>query len=94
MRLACIGIPLLSIDFLGVGVFQAVGNGKMALFFAIMRKVILEIPALYILNWLYPLYGLALAQTVSEGILSVIAIIVLIRLFRGWEKEFSEHTIG
>jgi len=94
LRLACIGIPLLSIDFLGVGVFQAVGNGKMALFFAIMRKVILEIPALYILNWLYPLYGLALAQTVSEGILSVIAIIVLIRLFRGWEKEFSEHTIG
>ena len=93
LRLACIGVPLLSIDFLAVGVFQAVGNGKMALFFAIMRKIILEIPALYILNWLFPLYGLALAQTVSEGILSVIAVIVLVKLFRGWEKEFGEQHI-
>ena len=93
LKLACIGVPLLSIDFLAVGVFQAVGNGKMALFFAIMRKIILEIPALYILNWLFPLYGLACAATVSEGILSVIAIVVLIKLFRGWEKEFSEKNL-
>lgn len=93
LRLACIGVPLLSIDFLAVGVFQAVGNGKMALFFAIMRKIILEIPALYILNWLFPLYGLAGAATVSEGILSVIAVIVLVKLFRGWEREFGEQHI-
>ena len=33
-----------------------------ALAFAILRKIILEIPALYILNSLFPLYGLAYAQ--------------------------------
>ena len=41
-----------------IGIFQAVGKGKESLIFAIMRKVLLEIPALYILNKLFPLYGL------------------------------------
>ena len=31
-----------------------------------VRKGVLEIPVLYLLNWLMPLYGLPLAQTVAE----------------------------
>ena len=90
LRAACIGLPLLSMDFLAVGVFQAVGNGRMALLFAILRKVVLEIPALYLLNWLFPLYGLPFAQTLAEAILSAAAVVVLVHLFRKWEKEFGK----
>ena len=50
--------------------------------FAVLRKVVLEIPALFILNWLFPLYGLAYAQMCAEIVLSVAAIFVLTRLFR------------
>lgn len=86
LRGLCLGIPFLCIDFLAVGVFQACGLGKEALVFAVLRKVILEIPALYILNTLFPLYGLAYAQLTAELILSVAAAIVLIRLFKKLEK--------
>ena len=65
-----------------MGVFQAVGMGREALIFAILRKIVLEIPALFILNWLFPLYGLAYAQMCAEIVLSVAAIFVLTRLFR------------
>lgn len=82
LRGFCIALPFLCMDFLAVGVFQACGMGKEALIFAILRKVVLEIPALYILNWLYPLYGLAYAQFAAELILSMIAVIVLAKLFR------------
>lgn len=78
----CIALPFLCMDFLAVGVFQACGMGKEALIFAILRKVVLEIPALYILNRLYPLYGLAYAQFAAELILSIVAVIVLAKLFR------------
>ena len=61
--------------------------GKKALVFAVMRKIILEIPALYILNWLMPLYGLAYAQFTAELILAVAAVIVLLRMFRAMERE-------
>ena len=80
-------MPFLCMDFLAVGVFQAVGLGRYALVFAIMRKVVLEIPALYILNTLFPLYGLAYAQLTAEVVLAAAAIIVLIRLFRKLDRE-------
>ena len=67
----------LGIDFLAVGVFQACGMGKKSFVFAILRKIVLEIPALFILNKLFPMYGLAYAQLVAEVILSVIAVIEL-----------------
>ena len=82
----CLGLPFLCMDFLAVGVFQATGMGKKAFVFAILRKIVMEIPALYILNRLFPLYGLAYAQTVTEVILAVVAILVLRNMFKKVSK--------
>lgn len=78
----CLALPFLCMDFLAVGVFQACGMGKKSLVFALLRKIVLEIPALVILNKLFPLYGLAYAQPVAEVILSAAAVMVLGRIFR------------
>ena len=86
LRGFCLGLPFLCMDFLAVGVFQAVGLGKNAFIFAILRKVVLEIPALIILNALFPLYGLAYAQFTAEIILAAAAVVVLIRLFGRLER--------
>jgi len=85
----CLGIPFLTFDFLCVGVYQAIGNGKLSLFFAIARKIILEIPALLILNKLFPLYGLAYSQFVAEFILTIAAAIVMIKLFKNMSLELA-----
>ena len=88
----CLGLPFLCMDFIAVAVFQACGFGRKSLFFAIMRKVVLEIPALFILNKLFPLYGLAYAQFSAELVLSIIAVIVLVRLFKKLLPD--SNTIG
>lgn len=90
LRGFCLGLPFLCMDFLAVGVFQAVGMGREALIFAIMRKIVLEIPALFILNYLFPLYGLAYAQFVAEVVLAVAAVVVLKRLFGRLESKRQE----
>lgn len=82
LRGLCLATPFLAMDFLAVGVFQACGMGKKSFLFAVMRKIVLEIPALYILNALVPLYGLAYAQFAAEFILAAAAVIVLVRMFR------------
>ena len=46
----CLVLPFLCLDFLAVGVFQASGMGKEAFVFAVLWKIVLEIPALYLLN--------------------------------------------
>lgn len=83
----CLALPFLCMDFLAVGIFQACGMGKKALIFAVLRKIILEIPALYILNRIFPLYGLAYAQFTAEIVLAAAAVIVLMRLFRQLSKK-------
>ncbi|HIR26323.1 MAG TPA: MATE family efflux transporter [Candidatus Egerieimonas faecigallinarum] len=90
LRGFCLGLPFLCMDFVAVGVFQAAGLGRNALIFAILRKVVLEIPALFILNALFPLYGLAYAQFTAELILATAAVVVLVRLFKKLEKEKAE----
>ena len=87
LRGMCLSMPFLCMDFLGVGVFQSCGLGGRALLFAIMRKIVLEIPALFVLNALFPLYGLAYAQPLAEFVLAIAAVIVLRRLIRGIERS-------
>ena len=87
LRGFCLGLTFLGIDFLAVGVFQALGFGWYALAFAIMRKVVLEIPALFILNRLFPLYGIAYAQFTAELILSVCAVVILRHIFRKYGDQ-------
>ena len=87
LRGFCLGLPFLCMDFIAVGVFQASGLGKNALIFAVLRKIVLEIPALFILNALFRLYGLAYAQFAAELILAAAAVVVLVRLFRRLEAE-------
>lgn len=87
LRYMCVAQPFLCLDFLAVGVFQACGLGQYALLFAILRKIVLEIPALYILNYFFPPYGLAWAQTVAEVVLAAAAVAILMRLFRRMGEE-------
>ena len=47
-----------------------------------MRKIVLEIPALFILNMAFGVYGLAYAQFAAEVVLAVIAVIVVVRMFQ------------
>lgn len=85
----CLALPFMCIDFIAVNTFQAVGMGKESLIFAILRKIVLEIPALVILNALFPLYGLAYAQAIAEFILAIAGTIVLARFIKKQELRVS-----
>ena len=94
LRGFCLGVPLLAVDFLAVGVFQAVGKGAYSLAFAVMRKIVLEIPAIIILNRIFPLYGLAYSQVCAESIMAVLAVITLTMLIRKISRGlFSDRTL-
>ena len=46
-----------------------------------LRKDVLEIPALRILNAVFPLYGLAYAQLCAVFVLAIAAVVTLTRFF-------------
>lgn len=82
LRSLCFATPFLAFDFLAVGIFQACGLGKYAFYFAICRKIVLEIPAIFILDYIYPMYGIAYSQLCAEVVLSVVAITLIKKIVR------------
>lgn len=83
----CVALPFIGMDFIAVGVYQACGMGKRALVFAILRKIVLEIPAIIIWNKLIPLYGLSLAQPTAEIVLAIAAVVSLVQIFHNLERK-------
>lgn len=90
LRAFCLALPFLCIDFLAVGVFQACGYGKLSFYFAIIRKIVLEIPALIIWNYVYPMYGLPFSQATAEVIMAFISVVVLVRMFKRLGKLLTD----
>lgn len=91
LRIMCLSSVFLCVDFLAVGVFQALGMGKNALIFAIARKIVLEIPLLFLMNAVYPLYGLPYAQLIAEVILAAAALVMLRRIFRQEDENLERR---
>lgn len=87
LRAMSLGIPFLAIDFMAVAVYQSIGKGKYSLYFAIARKIILEIPAILILNKFYPLYGMGYSQTFAEFVLAIAALFMLNHIFKSSAGE-------
>ncbi len=77
LRAMALAMPFLVADFLVVGVFQGFGMGKKALIFAILRKIVFEIPAIVLLNLAFGVSGLAYGAFAAEFMLSVIGITTL-----------------
>ncbi len=87
-----LAITFLGVDFLAVGVFQALGMGKKSLLFAVLRKIVFEIPALFCLNYFFGVYGIAYAAFVAEFMLALFAVYMLWRIFRNLEDRKTENV--
>ncbi len=72
-----LALPFMCIDYTTVGVFQAIGAGKKSLLFAFLRKIVLEIPALVLLNYMIPLYGMPYASMCAEVVLATASVFML-----------------
>ncbi|MCM1099952.1 MAG: MATE family efflux transporter [Clostridium sp.] len=83
------GMPFMLVDFLVVGVLQGIGRGKNTLLFAILRKIVLEIPAIVLLNTLFGAAGITYAGCVAEVILAAYGLYLLLRILREFKAEVA-----
>lgn len=80
-------LPFMLLDFLAVGVFQSVGMGRKSLAFAILRKIILEIPAIVALNALFGAGGITFSGAIAELVLAVCGVILVKRITDSVEQH-------
>lgn len=82
LRALSLAVTFLVVDFLGVGVFQGIGKGKISLAFALLRKIVFEIPATLILDRMFGVYGIVYGAFAAELMLAVISTVVLSRMIK------------
>lgn len=67
LRLLCFHAPLLGIINMVISYFQALGRAASSLAITVLRNVVLFIPGVMVLNYLWKLNGVILTQLVVEG---------------------------
>ena len=85
LRARCLATPFMFMAFHLVFSFTAMGEGKVALFLAVVRQLVLYIPLLFLRGRLFGMYGLVWAQLTGD----VITDIVSYACFRYKMKQFD-----
>ncbi|MBO4540301.1 MAG: hypothetical protein J5781_08465, partial [Clostridia bacterium] len=66
IRLHCMAMPLLSLLFLYVAIFQSKQKSGRAIILSLFRKGTLDIPMMILMDMAWPLYGIMLVQPILD----------------------------
>ena len=78
-----VSMPFMSLCYPLIIHFQAIGKVRQSLICSILRKGVLDIPLLFLMDRLFPLYGCMWVQTMVD----VISLTAVIYFCRGLKKE-------
>lgn len=82
LRIRCLATPLMFLSFFHVNLFNSFGKGGHAMFLGVARWAVFNIPLLFILNRVWPMYGIVWTQAIADGINVVLSFIVYRRFER------------
>ena len=75
-------MPFAAVGFLLTGYFQAVKKTRQATALSVIRKGIFDIPLMFALNVLIPLYGPLMCQAIMDGVAALCALVMYRRTRR------------
>ena len=90
LRIMAFGAPLCSLSYMANTVFQAAGDRRASFALSIMRKGVVDIPAMYIFKMLIGLNGVPLAAPFAEVTSAVTAGVLYMR-FKGRIAKMKEE---
>ncbi|MBQ9686903.1 MAG: hypothetical protein IJV41_10240 [Oscillospiraceae bacterium] len=73
LRILCVGGPFSASAYTYISFFQAVGEGRKSFLLAILRKGVVDIPLMFLLQNLLPIYGIVLATPIADAICCAVA---------------------
>ena len=91
LRILCLGGPFSACAYAIISFFQATGKGMKSFFLAILRKGVLDIPMMFVLNALIPVTGIVMATPITDVICCVVSIILFVSFLRQ-HKEMDAKT--
>ena len=82
LRIMCLAVPLMIVNFQMSFTFQAMGMGKESLLLSSLRQGLVNIPLLFLMNHLFGIDGVAWTQLISDAITTVISFAVYFSMYK------------
>lgn len=76
IRIHSCALPFTAVAFLMVCYFQAIGKSRRAAVLSSVRKGVFDVPLMFLMNMLVPLYGPVMCQPIMDVVTTVCAIIM------------------
>ena len=73
LRILCLGGPFSASAYTIISFFQATGDGGKSFLLAILRKGIVDIPLMFLLSAVIPIYGIVIATPIADALCCVVA---------------------
>lgn len=82
LRILCLGGPFSACAYAFISFFQAVGESRKSFVLAILRKGVLDIPAMFLLARILPMYGIVWATPIADALCCAAAVALFTRFLR------------
>ena len=93
LRILALGGPFSAAAYATISFFQATGKGLRSLFLALLRKGLLDIPMMLLLDPLIPVCGIVMATPITDVICSIVAVVIFLQFLRTHGIRFNVHDL-
>lgn len=83
LRLHCIAVPFAAVTYMLVSFFQAAGAKVRAFCLSVIRKGLIDIPLMFVMDRVYPMYGIVACQPMTDCLSAVSGVV----LFAFWLRN-------
>ncbi len=92
LRIACLAVPVMQMNFLLNTTFQAMGKGTQSLILSVCRQGLFNIPLLFLMNYLAGLYGIIWTQLIADSLTLVISLGLYSSILKRLRSEAAEYA--
>ncbi len=82
LQARCFATPFMFLSFHMVHFMQAVDRGKISFYLAVIRQLLLNIPILFLLNWLFGMTGIVWTQLTADVLNVICSYIIYFNVIR------------
>lgn len=78
LKILCIGCPFSACAYTFISFFQAVGHGKESFMLALLRKGLVDIPMMFVLQLCIPVFGIVMATPLTDVLCCITSIFMFL----------------
>ena len=93
LRILCAGCPFSAFAYTIISFFQAAGRSNMSFCLAVLRKGALDIPLMFLLGRVFPVYGIVAATPIADIVCCAVSAILIKRWFTFFCSGVSIYSL-